>query len=662
MHPVIALAGNPNVGKTTLFNALSGQNLRTANYPGVTVARHAGLWSLPQGEAQVVDLPGSYSLAPHSPDEALVTQFLKGEAGPRPDAILAIIDASNPERNFYFLSQLMDLGLPVVVALNMVDVAKAKGLAVDAAALQASLGVPVLPIQASQRLGLEALAQAMQAALSAPRPAQGPGLPVDGPAAAEPDVIRKRYAWSRQHLLDALTRSPAGPQRLGDRVDRVLTHKVWGSLALLLVMGMVFQSIYAWSQPLMEGMEGLVSWLGGQLLSPLPPGLLKDLLADGVVAGVGGVVVFVPQIAVLFLFIALLEDCGYMARSAFLMDRLFAKIGLSGRSFIPLLSSFACAVPGILATRTIADRKERLTAMLVAPLMSCSARLPVYTIMIAAFVPATRYYGIVDLRALTLLGFYGLGLAVALPVAWLLRKRLQGGAAPLFLIELPGYKWPDPRTVARRVWEQAGEFVAQAGSIILAVTVIVWALGAFPRSPALAADFGAQRTAVEGSRLAPEAQAQRLRQLERDEKAAVLQQSWLGRMGQAVEPVFAPLGWDWRISMAAIASFPAREVVIGVLGTIFSSEEADDAESAHLRQTLQSVQREDGSPLFNLAVALSLMVFFALCAQCAATLAVIARESGHWGWAAFTFAYMTALAWLGAAATYQLASWLGWAA
>jgi ferrous iron transport protein B len=564
----------------------------------VTVARHAGLWALPQGGAQVV-------------------------------------------------------------ALNMVDVAKAKGLAVDAAALQAFLGVPVLPIQASQRLGLEALAQAMQAALSAPRPAQGPGLPVDGPAAAEPDVIRKRYAWSRQHLLDALTRSPTGPQRLG---DRVLTHKVWGSLSLLLVMGMVFQSIYAWSQPLMEGMEGLVSWLGGHLLAPLPPGLLKDLLADGVVAGVGGVVVFVPQIAVLFLFIALLEDCGYMARSAFLMDRLFAKLGLSGRSFIPLLSSFACAVPGILATRTIADRKERLTAMLVAPLMSCSARLPVYTIMIAAFVPATRYYGVVDLRALTLLGFYGLGLAVALPVAWLLRKRLQGGAAPLFLIELPSYKWPDPRTVARRVWEQAGEFVAQAGSIILAVTVIVWALGAFPRSSALEAGFSAQRAAIQQSRLAPGAQELSLRELERDGKAAVLQQSWLGRMGRAVEPAFAPLGWDWRISMAVIASFPAREVVIGVLGTIFSSEEADAAESAHLRQTLQSAQREDGRPLFNLAVALSLMVFFALCAQCAATLAVIARESGHWGWAAFTFAYMTALAWAAAAATYQFASWLGWAA
>lgn len=659
MPKVVALVGNPNVGKTTLFNALTGQNLRTGNYPGVTVTRSAGSWAIPGTKVQLIDLPGSYSLAAHSPDEALVTQFLQGQKGPRPDALLVIVDASNPERNFYFLSQLMDLGLPTVLALNMVDVAADKGLRVDPAALQKALGIPVIAIQASRGDGLAALAQAVAETLLAPQAAVGPGLPIDGPGATEPDCIRKRYAWSRQQLVNAIERSQKGAMKLSDRADRILTHRVWGSLALILIMGLVFQSIYTWSQPLMDGMDKLVSWLGGHLLAPLPPGLLKELLADGLVAGAGAVVVFVPQIAVLFLFIALLEDCGYMARSAFLMDRLFSKLGLSGRSFIPLLSSFACAVPGVMATRTIADRKERLTTMLVAPLMSCSARLPVYTVMIAAFIPAVRYYGIVDLRAITLLIFYSLGLIVALPIAWLLRKYFQAGVAPLFLIELPSYKWPNLRTVLRRVWEQSYEFIAQAGTIILSVTVIVWALGAFPKSDAISADFARQRQTIEQSKQTPEAQATAIRILEADERGAQMQQSYLGRMGHAVEPVFQPLGWDWRISMAAIASFPAREVVIGVLGTIFNSTNTDDAESMQLRGSLQNARRADGKPLFNIAVALSLMVFFALCAQCISTLAVIKRESGHWGWAAFTFTYMTVLAWIAAAATYQIAALLG---
>jgi ferrous iron transport protein B len=462
-------------------------------------------------------------------------------------------------------------------------------------------------------------------------------------------------------LVDSLTRSAKNSSAWGERADRLLTHKAWGSLAFLGLMALIFQAIYSWAQPVMQGMERGTSWLGGLLLTPLPAGLLKSLLADGVIAGAGSVLVFLPQIAILFLFIALLEDCGYMARGAFLMDRLFARLGLSGRSFIPLLSSFACAIPGVLATRTIPDKKERLAVMLVAPLMSCSARLPVYTVMIGAFVPDTRIGGFVRTQALVLLGFYLLGLAVAIPIAWVFKKRLRGGVAPLFLIELPSYKWPEARTVLRRVTEQCREFVVQAGTVILSVTVILWALSAFPRPQALLDSYQSQNDAIVAQRLDPQESKARLQVLDYEKQGAFLRASALGRLGHLVEPIFRPLGWDWRISLAALASFPAREVVIGTLGTIFNSGSDADEGSRTLRQNLTAAKREDGRPLFTLAVALSLMVFFALCAQCASTLAVISRESGHWGWAAFVFAYMTVLAWAGGALTYQVASrFLGW--
>ena len=655
----VALLGNPNVGKSTLFNALTGSTQRTGNYPGVTVDASVGEWKVGGEAVELLDLPGAYSLTPHSPDEALAIAALRGLKGlPAPQALLAIVDASNPERNLYLLSQLLDLGLPTVVALNMGDVAASRGLAVDAAALSRNLGVRVVPVQANQRQGLDSLEAAMARCLEeGPRPL-GPGLPIDGESAAAPDTIRSRYAWARRMLFDALTRPEAGQRTLSDRLDSLLTHRFWGGLAFLVLMTLVFQGMYAWAQPLMEGMEALVNWLGSAALAPLPAGALKDLLSGGVVAGVGAVLVFLPQIALLFVFIGILEDCGYMARTAFLMDKLFARIGLSGRSFIPLLSSYACAVPGILATRTIADRRERLVTMLIAPLMSCSARLPVYTLMIAAFIPATVVGGFFRLQALVLLGMYLLGLGVAAPVAWVLRKRLSREQAPFFLIELPSYKWPDWRVVLRRAASQCREFVVQAGSLILAVAILVWALGYFPRSPALAQAFEARRSAIIQGAMAPAYQGEALKALEREEASARLRQSLLGRAGHAVEPLFAPLGWDWRIGMAALASFPAREVVIATLATIFNASEADSHSNA-LRSTLASAKREDGTPLFNAAVALSLMVFFALCAQCASTLAVIARESGHWGWAAFTFFYMTLLAWLGAWGAFHLARVMG---
>jgi ferrous iron transport protein B len=643
---VIALAGNPNVGKSTLFNALTGSSQRTGNYPGVTVDWHAGDWQLPSGVVELLDLPGAYSLAAHSPDEEVVAKLLLGKGTrAQPDAVLAIVDASNPERNFYLLSQIFELGLPVVVALNMNDVAADKGLALDVPALEKALGAPVVAIRANRDEGLVCLAQTMQMALDKRQAPEAPGLSVVGPQAATSDTIRGRYAWARRMLVDSLTRSAKNSSAWGERADRLLTHKVWGSLAFLGLMTLIFQAIYSWAQPVMQGMERGTGWLGTLLLRPLPEGLLKSLLADGVVAGAGSVLVFLPQIAILFLFIALLEDCGYMARGAFLMDRLFARLGLSGRSFIPLLSSFACAIPGVLATRTIPDKKERLAVMLVAPLMSCSARLPVYTVMIGAFVPDTRLGGFIRTQAIVLLGFYLLGLAVAIPIAWVFKKRLRGGVAPLFLIELPSYKWPEPRTVLRRVLEQCREFMVQAGTVILSVTVILWALSVFPRPQALVDSYRSQADAIVAQHLSPEEAQPKLQAVEFERQGALLRASALGQLGHIVEPVFRPLGWDWRIS----------------LGTIFNSGADADEGSRTLRQNLSAAKREDGRPLFSLAVALSLMVFFALCAQCASTLAVISRESGHWGWAAFVFVYMTVLAWAGGALTYQLASRaMGW--
>jgi ferrous iron transport protein B len=634
----IALAGNPNVGKTTLFNALTGLQQHTANYPGVTVEWTAGDWKLPSGAVvELVDLPGTYSLSAQAPDEAVVVASLLGEVKerPRPDAVLALVDASNPERNFYLLSQIFDLGIPCIVALNMTDVAESKGIKVDAATLSKNLKVPVIPVKANKRDGVPELSAAMDALLASKSPTVPPPACKDPRVAATPDLIRERYAWSRRMLVDAIERAEGPARSVSDRIDAVVTHKFWGTLIFFGLMLFVFQSLFSWSKPLMDMLDWAVDKSGGLVLSHFPDGVLKSLLKDGIIAGAGSVIVFVPQIAALFFFIAVLEDCGYMARSAFLMDKLFARIGLSGRSFIPLLSSFACAVPGIMATRTIENSRERLATMLLAPLMSCSARLPVYTLMIAAFVPAAHLWGFVEAQGLVMLGMYMLGGVVAIPAALVFRKTLMKGVSPLFLIELPAYKWPDPRTVWRRMLNQSKGFVMGAGTTIMTVAVIVWALSTFPRVQTPAGQ--------------PEPTA-----------SQKLEQSALGVMGKSLEPAFRPLGWDWRITMAALASFPAREVVVGTLGTIFNLSSDDNGADLRLRDKLKEAKWSDGRPLFNLATALSVMVFFALCMQCASTLSVIKKESGHWKWAAIAFSYMTVIAYLAAWGTYALAShWIG---
>ncbi len=729
----VALIGNPNTGKSTLFTALAGVRQQVGNYPGVTVEKKLGHMHHEGQRFELIDLPGTYSLAPRSPDEMVAVDVLLGRTAgqPPPDAVLCIVDSSNIERNLYLVSQVLELGLPTVIALNMLDVAQDRGLSIDLPRLRQQLGTRIVEIQANRRRGLDALKTALAEAAqqeSAPPPSPFPeafqqevarlagelnqgGVSSEQPpprylverllldtsgylesrlmagggtangqacqAARErlkaaglpvPAVeAMARYGWVGRVLEGVVTRPGEHRVTATDRIDRVLTHKFWGTLIFALMMAVIFSSVFLVATTPMDWIDGLFGALAGLLERSMAPGALRSLLTDGVIGGVGGVLVFLPQIMFLFLFIAILEDCGYMARAAYLMDKLMVRVGLSGKSFIPMLSSFACAIPGVMAARVIENRRDRLTTILVAPLMSCSARLPVYAVLIAAFIPQRKWLGgLFGLQGLTLLGMYLVGIVAAAAVALILKRTVLKGPTPPFVMELPSYKWPSPWLVLHRMFERGWAFILRAGTLILAVSIIVWALLYYPRLPpnAMAAQV-AEQQALEAERAALADESDRA--VEIDEHLAQLnheidgeqeRQSYLGRMGRWIEPAVRPLGWDWRIGCAAIASFPAREVVIGTLGVIFNLggelDVGDEADKTKLVTALQAAQREDGQPLFNIPVALSIMVFFALCAQCAATLAVIKRETNSWGWPAFTFVYMTGLAYVAAFATYQV--------
>lgn len=724
----IALVGNPNTGKSTLFSALVGIHQRTGNYPGVTVEKKTGPWDCGDARRTLIDLPGLYSLSPRSRDEMVTVDVLLGrldDLSP-PAAAICIVDASNLQRNLYLVNQVLELGLPTVVALNMLDVAAEHGISIDIPQLQRRLGVPVVAIQANRNLGLAELQLAVcRAAKSPPVPQASPFPPVfeaeirglapqvpgvpkallrrlvldssgylenallgnDAAAVEALHAARRRlisadcpvpgiettarYAWV-QRVLEGVVSQPSqyGPTA-SDRVDRALTHRVWGLVVFALVMLAVFQAVFAGARPLTDAVAAGVEWLGGRVEAAMPAGALQSLLVDGVLGGVGGVLTFLPQILVLFLFLAVLEDCGYMARAAYLMDGLMVRVGLSGKAFIPLLSSFACSIPGIMATRVIENERDRLTTILVIPLMTCSARLPVYTLLIAAFVPRHEYLGgLLKLQGLTLAALYALGIIAAVVVARCLKRTLLRGAPPPFVMELPSYKWPSPRVVFYRVIDRAFAFVRFAGTMILAVSIIVWAALYYPhRADAIDPALTAEKEQVASSlEVLPDDAAERdaldarLAEIDREIQGQYQRSSILGRFGRLIEPVFRPLGWDWRIGAAVIASFPAREVVVATLGVIFNlgDEPADDtAAQEQFQSRLRDARREDtGRPLFTLPVALSIMVFFALCAQCAATLAVIRQETNSWRWPLFAFGYMTALAYLGALVTYQVGSWL----
>ncbi|MFO1021739.1 MAG: ferrous iron transport protein B [Planctomycetales bacterium] len=702
----VALIGNPNTGKSTIFNLLSGGKSRIGNFPGVTVEKKTALLRNSSTPIELVDLPGTYSLAPRSRDEMVAVDLLLGRqtGEKKPDAVVCILDASNLERNLYLVSQVLDLRLPTILVLNMWDVALERGIRIDVAGLEQRLGLRIVTTSAHKQQGIAELNKTLQEVAGLAVPPDRVLFPesfqqesvllkqklAEWGVTDVPDYFlerllldvggyleshineqhtqdlknwltesrermkaagcripmieaRIRYAWVREMVTGLVQQPETRPVTASDRIDRWLTHRWFGSGVFLILMFLVFQSIFSWAAPLQDGIEKAIGMVAGWVSSALPAGVLRSLVTDGVIAGVGGVLVFVPQIAILFLFIAILEDCGYLARAAFLMDKLMTRIGLSGKSFVPLMSSFACAIPGVMATRVIENRRDRMVTILIAPLMSCSARLPVYVLMIGAFIPSVAWLnGWLTLRGMVLFAMTFLGALVAIPVAWGLKKTFFRGETPPFVMELPGYKWPSVWIVFHRVYEQVKAFVTRAGTLILATSILIWAAGYFPGDHRPAEQLQAKLEK------ASESEQETLQTELNALNAELLRTSYLGRFGRSLEPVVKPLGWDWKIGVGVLASFPAREVIIATLGTIYSLGGEVDEESDGLREVLAEARHPDGTPVFTWPVALSIMVFFALCAQCASTLVVIRRETGHWGWALFTFAYMTILAYLGA--------------
>ncbi len=690
---VIVTLGNPNTGKSTLFNALTGMRQKVGNFPGVTVEHLRGETTLGERPVSVVDLPGTYSLAAQSPDEMVAIDVLLGriEDVGTPDAILVVVDANNLRRNLFLASQVLELPLPVVVALNMVDVAAAQGATVDADALSSALGAPVVPMCAARGQGLDDLRRALERVLDEPAATRTPVDPelhaaagdlarelhspedpvstlettralIDAGGYAETRLLhrhagaaprlaeireqlgqgrglatleaRNRYSWINA-IVARVEQRASDITRHSDRIDRVLNHPVLGSALFVFTMAIIFQSVFAWATPLMDAIDGWSAALGEFVVANVDSPMLASFLTDGVIAGVGSVLIFLPQIIILFAFIILLEDTGYMSRAAFLMDRLMRWCGLSGQSFIPMLSSFACAVPGIMGTRVIPGPRDRIATIIAAPFMTCSARLPVYALLIAAFVPPHKYLGgWVNLQGLVLLGFYLLGMVAGILTAYLLHRTILRGPTASFLLELPPYRLPNPRSVLIKLYGRAIIFLKRAGTIIFSIAIVIWFLASFPQPAQEDAIPGDSRTEVR-------------------HRQAVLEQSYLGTASKTVAPLFEPLGWDWKITAAVIASFPAREVVIAVLGTLYAIDAEDEGS---LIDRIKQSRWPDGRLVFSLPMALGLMMFYALCLQCVATIAVMRRETNTWRWPLFAWVYMTTLGYVGALLCFQIGS------
>ena len=767
----VALTGNPNCGKTTLFNALTGLRAKVGNYAGVTVERKEGALKGAEG-ITILDLPGTYSLSPKSLDEEVSRDILFHRLAdvPAPALVVVVVDASNLERNLYYATQVIELGYPTILGLNMTDVAEQNGHTVNAAALAQQLGVPVLPLIASVGEGVAALTQEITAFLGRRRggESQTPNsqfLFGSQPAAfaAELSVlstalvkafprrwtapqaeallllsddkalasstahypaelaaavtaararleaagvdwrtvaIEARYARIADIIAASVTEEAVPHETLSDKLDRVFTHRVWGIAIFVGLMWLLFQSIFTFAKVPMDFLSNTVDGFGGWVGGLMAPGDLNDLLVNGVIKGVGAVVVFLPQILLLFLFISLLEDTGYMARAAFLMDRLMSKVGLHGKSFIPMLSSYACAIPGIMAARTIETPKDRLVTILVAPLMSCSARLPVYAVLIAACVPDLKLGGFIGLQGLTMLSMYLLGTVMALVMAWVFKKTLLKGETPMLIMELPPYKRPVATTILRHMWDRSKLFLRRAGTVILGINIVLWFLATYPKNAELEQKFENRRSelvqtvrpgitdkrAVEteiaqlkmvfkdlstnaittvfpDNHVALGALYEKLEALEKEEQGAKLRHSFAGRLGHLIEPAIAPLGFDWKMGIGIVASFAAREVFVSTMSVVYNvgdTDAGDEAATTSLAKTLREEKRADGTPAYTTLVGVTLMVFYVFALQCVSTIAVVRRETNSWKWPLFQLLYMTALAWGMAFITYQGGKLLGW--
>ena len=681
----IAVVGSPNSGKSTLFNRLTGLRQRIGNYPGVTVERHVGTLKTDGQTIELIDLPGTHGLSAHSYEEQLAIDVIFGrmEGTQPPDGILAVVDATNLYQGLYLVQQLLELERPIVIALTMTDAAQSGGLEIDVDELAARLGgVKICPVVATTGKGINELRNALVGLSDQPAPTATSAWPelsaaaqelarsatvplrnaeierllIDGPTGPnqyildclgpdassrvdrlrdelfgfDPPVAKEariRYGWVRE-VLGAVQKNVPTFYSWQTRLTTFMNRPVAGTIGLFLVMAIVFQAVFAWATPIMDVIDNATAILGSAVAARLGDGAFSSLISDGIIAGVGSVIIFLPQILILFLFIIVLEDSGYLARAAYLLDRAMRSVGLSGQSIIPMISSFACAVPGIMAARIIPNRRDRIATIIAAPFMTCSARLPVYALLIAAFVPA-RDVGFLNMQGLVLFGLYMFGIVAGVLTALLLRQTALRGPKPSFALMLPEFRRPNLRTVLMQLLGRAKVFLYRAGTVIFSVAVVVWALAYYPR-------------VIEMDPSLTENQA----------AAAQLEQSWLGRAGKLIEPAFEPLGWDWRVSSAVIAGFPAREVVIAVHGTVYAV--GDDADEATLSQRLKSTTWPDGRPVFTIPMVIGLLIFYACCLQCAATLAVIRRETNGWRWPAFAWIYMTTIGYVGALLAYQL--------
>ena len=608
----IAFVGTPNSGKTTLFNVLTGMRKKVGNFPGITIEPSLGIIKSEHSHASIIDLPGCYSVLPTSLDEELTIQVLNHQVAsiPKIDAIVFVMDATNIDKSLYLYSQIAELGLPMIIALTMVDGVKARSGVVDDIALERLTGLTVVPIVGHKGIGVETLKDTILQDATRSIPNIPPSF----------NEIRDRVHWVKT-ISDTIIRMKE-LDRVTQRLDAVLLHPIGGIISFLLIMAVFFQSIFSWAIPFMDLIESGFSVLQGMVLQSLPPGIVSDLIARGLIAGVGSVIVFLPQIIILNIFIVILEDCGYLARAAFLIDRFMGLFGLQGRSFIPLLGSYACAIPGIMSARIIPSQRDRMTTMLIAPLMTCSARLPVYTLIISAFIPPMIIGGFFSLQAIILAGLYVIGGLTGLLIALVLKKSMFKGDIIPFLIEFPPYRMPSLKSMSVSVSERAMDFLKSAGTVIVALSLILWCLSAFPRLEQI-----------------PDATAIQQQQMQ-------LEQSYAGMIGKSISPIFEPLGFDWKLTVGVLGSFAAREVFVTVMGQLYGTDTSNS--DATLRSTLQQT--------IPFASALSVLAFYVYALQCISTMSILKRETGSWKWPAFAFAYMFVLAYSCALLVHTLAT------